>query len=175
MGGVGVLILVHQNIAEPVLPLFQHIVMRLKQRDAMHQQIAEIDGVQFQQPALIGGVKPPAPAVKGPILALGQARGRQAAVLPGVDQMRKLARGPAFFVQIFGQDQLFHQPDLVVGVQNGEAGFQMQLAIASPFIGTLVRHMEQTFGFAVSAMANKAILSGVEYLSAYAAALGGEQ
>lgn len=49
---------------------------------------------------------------------------------------------------------------------------QMQLAIASPFIGTLVRHMEQTFGFAVSAMANKAILSGVEYLSAYAAALG---
>lgn len=52
---------------------------------------------------------------------------------------------------------------------------QMQLAIASPFIGTLVRHMEQTFGFAVSAMANKAILSGVEYLSAYAAALGGEQ
>ncbi|POG23627.1 MSHA biogenesis protein MshI [Aeromonas bestiarum] len=52
---------------------------------------------------------------------------------------------------------------------------QMQLAIASSFIGTLVRHMEQTFGFAVSAMANKAILSGVEYLSAYAAALGGEQ
>ena len=49
---------------------------------------------------------------------------------------------------------------------------QMQLAIASSFIGTLVRHMEQTFGFAVSAMANKAILSGVEYLSAYAAAIG---
>ena len=49
---------------------------------------------------------------------------------------------------------------------------QMQLAIASPFIGTLVRHMEQTFGFAVSAMANKAVLAGVEYLSAYAAAIG---
>ncbi|ABO91899.1 MULTISPECIES: hypothetical protein [Aeromonas] len=49
---------------------------------------------------------------------------------------------------------------------------QMQLAIASSFIGTLVRHMEQTFGFAVSAMANKAVLAGVEYLSAYAAAIG---
>ncbi len=48
----------------------------------------------------------------------------------------------------------------------------MQLAIASSFIGTLVRHMEQTFGFAVSAMANKAVLAGVEYLSAYAAAIG---
>ncbi len=49
---------------------------------------------------------------------------------------------------------------------------QMQLAIASSFIGTLVRHMEQTFGMAVSAMANKAVLAGVEYLSAYAAAIG---
>ena len=35
------------------------------------------------------------------------------------------------------------------------------------------RHdIEQTFGFAVSAMANKAVLAGVEYLSAYAAAIG---
>lgn len=51
---------------------------------------------------------------------------------------------------------------------------QMQLAVASPFIGTLVRHMEQTFGFAVSAMANKAVLAGVEYLPAYAAAIGEE-
>ncbi len=49
---------------------------------------------------------------------------------------------------------------------------QMQLAVASPFIGTLVRHMEHTFGLAVSAMANKAVLAGVEYLSAYAAAIG---
>ncbi|RQM64182.1 MSHA biogenesis protein MshI [Aeromonas enteropelogenes] len=49
---------------------------------------------------------------------------------------------------------------------------QMQLAIATSFIGTLVRHMEQTFGMAVSAMANKAVLAGVEYLSAYAAAIG---
>ena len=49
---------------------------------------------------------------------------------------------------------------------------EMQLAIGSPFIGTLVRHLEQAFGFPVSAMANKAVLAGVEYLSAYGAALG---
>ncbi|MNP83822.1 hypothetical protein D3C76_1828790 [compost metagenome] len=48
----------------------------------------------------------------------------------------------------------------------------MQLAIGSPFIGTLVRHLEQAFGFPVSAMANKAVLAGVEYLCAYGAALG---
>lgn len=52
---------------------------------------------------------------------------------------------------------------------------QMQLAIGSPFIGTLVRYLEQTFGFPVSAMANKAVLAGVEYLSAYGAALGAER
>ena len=51
----------------------------------------------------------------------------------------------------------------------------MQLAIGSPFIGTLVRHLEQAFGFPVSAMANKAVLAGVEYLCAYGAALGGER
>lgn len=49
---------------------------------------------------------------------------------------------------------------------------QLQLAIASSAMGVLVRHLEQTFGFPVSAMANKAVLEGVEYLSAYGAALG---
>ena len=48
----------------------------------------------------------------------------------------------------------------------------MQLAIASSAIGLLVRHLEQVFGFPVSAMANKAVLAGVEYLCAYGAALG---
>lgn len=52
---------------------------------------------------------------------------------------------------------------------------QMQLAITSSFIGTLVRHLEQTFGFPVSAVANKAVLAGVEYLPAYAAALGRDE
>jgi MSHA biogenesis protein MshI len=49
---------------------------------------------------------------------------------------------------------------------------QLQLAIASSAIGLLVRHLEQVFGFPVSAMANKAVLAGVEYLCAYGAALG---
>jgi MSHA biogenesis protein MshI len=52
---------------------------------------------------------------------------------------------------------------------------QLQLAIASSAIGLLVRHLEHVFGFPVSAMANKAVLAGVEYLCAYGAALGGER
>lgn len=46
----------------------------------------------------------------------------------------------------------------------------LQLALSSPGLGALIRHLEQTFGFAVSAMANKAILSGIDYLPAYALA-----
>ena len=58
----------------------------------------------------------------------------------------------------------------------GESGARALLgAIASSAIGLLVRHLEQVFGFPVSAMANKAVLAGVEYLCAYGAALGGER
>lgn len=46
----------------------------------------------------------------------------------------------------------------------------LQLALTSPGLGALVGHLEQSFGFAVSAMANKAILSGIDYLPAYAVA-----
>ncbi|KUE80682.1 MSHA biogenesis protein MshI [Aeromonas schubertii] len=48
----------------------------------------------------------------------------------------------------------------------------LQLALTSPGLGALVGHLEQSFGFAVSAMANKAILNGIDYLPAYAVARG---
>ncbi|MDO2947638.1 MSHA biogenesis protein MshI [Aeromonas simiae] len=44
----------------------------------------------------------------------------------------------------------------------------MQVAISSPVLGDLVRHLEQAFSFTVSAMANPAILTGIDYLPAYA-------
>ena len=34
------------------------------------------------------------------------------------------SRRPAFFVDVFGADKLFQQADLVVSIQNGEAGLQ---------------------------------------------------
>lgn len=47
----------------------------------------------------------------------------------------------------------------------------LQLALASPGLGTLVAHLEQTFGMGVSVMANKAMVNGCEYLPAYGASL----
>ena len=57
LADVRVLILIHQNIAEPALILRQHVRMALEDRHAMQQQIAEIAGIQRAQPLLILGIK----------------------------------------------------------------------------------------------------------------------
>ena len=48
---------------------------------------------------------------------------RQGAVLPAIDQACKIARRPALGVDAFSFQDLFDQAQLIVGVQNGEAGF----------------------------------------------------
>ncbi len=50
--------------------------------------------------------------------------GRQPAVLPVVDDGFQRARGPALLVDVLGLDHLLDQPQLIVGVENGEVGFQ---------------------------------------------------
>ena len=72
LGDVGILILVHKNIAKSGAVLFQHILMRLEDMDHMQQQIAEIDGVQLAQPGLIGRIKLQPAVVIGPRFARGQ-------------------------------------------------------------------------------------------------------
>ncbi len=122
---VGVLILVHQHVAETVLVLRQHVRLFLKQPDVFQQQIAEIDGVQRLQPRLIGGVEFLAASIgEHRAVTRGNFIGREAAVLPAVDDPGQHPRGPALVVDVGGTQNLLHQPDLVVGVQNGEIGFQ---------------------------------------------------
>jgi hypothetical protein len=76
----------------------------------VEQQIAEIDGVERLQPRLVFGVERRALAVgERAASASGPCRG-QAAVLPAVDHGGQLPRGPAFFVDAGGVDQLLHQP-----------------------------------------------------------------
>ena len=133
LGDVGILIFVDEDIAEAVLPLPQNVGMGLKQRHAMQQQIAEIDGVQRQQAVLIGAIQLDALAVKARPFGPADLVGRQRTVLPAVDQPGQLPRRPPFLVDIRGRDQLLQQPDLVVGIQNGEIGLQMQIARADQF------------------------------------------
>ncbi len=121
---VGVLILVYQDIPEPAPVLRQHVLVRLEDRDHVQQQIAEIAGVQIAQAALVGGIQRHALAVERTRIGHRHLVRGQRAVLPAVDDPRQHPRGPAFVVDVVGTQHLLHQPDLVVGIQDGEVRLQ---------------------------------------------------
>ena len=121
---IGVLILVHQDIAEPALVLRQNVAMRLEDRDDMQQKVAEIDRVQGFQTFLIRLVQLGAAIVERRCLSGRNLFRRPGAVLPVVDQSGQHSRRPALFVDVFRHDQLFQQPDLIVGVEDGEVRLQ---------------------------------------------------
>ena len=50
--------------------------------------------------------------------------GAEPLVLPAVDHLRERARRPALVVESLGLDELAQQADLVVGVEDGEVGFE---------------------------------------------------
>ena len=120
LGDVRILVFVHKDVAEPALVLLKDVVMRLEDGDHVQEQVAEIAGVEGFQALLVGGVKLHAAVVERPRLARRNLFRGPGAVLPLVDHGRQRAGGPAFFVDILGDDDLLHQPDLVVRVQNGE-------------------------------------------------------
>ena len=99
--------------------------MLLQNRQNMQQQVPEITGINRAQPGLIGGIEL-LPLAIGIAFALARAdilRG-PALILPLVDQAAQLPRGPALLVNPFGLNQLLHQPQLIVGVEDGEIGLQ---------------------------------------------------
>ena len=55
---------------------------------------------------------------------MGTCSGREAAVLPAVDQHGEDAAGPALLVDVLGRQELLEQPNLIVDVENGEIGLE---------------------------------------------------
>ena len=129
---LGILIFVHQQIAQAVLVLGQDFRIGFEDGQHMQQQIAEIRGVQGLQAFLIDLVKRrcfaprkvTATATRAASVDLDHFVGGQSAVFPVADDGGGQARGPAFFVNPGGAQQLFQQPDLVVAIEDGEVGFQ---------------------------------------------------
>ena len=124
LGDVGVLVLVDEDVAEPALVLGEDVRVVLQDRDDVQQQVAEVAGVQRLQPLLVLGVELRAAVVEGARLRRGHPLGRQRAVLPAVDQAGEQPRRPALLVDVRGQDDLAQEPDLVVGVEDGEVRLQ---------------------------------------------------
>ncbi len=129
---VGVLVLVDQHVAEALVVVGEHVRMLAKDLQRLEDEVAEIGGVERLQPLLVGGVElPPAAVGKGVGVGFRHVLRRKPAVLPGVDPARELARRPALLVDALGLDDLLHQADLVVGVEDGEAGLEAgQLGVA---------------------------------------------
>ena len=122
---IGVLVLVDQNVTEAVLVIGQHLGVGGEQRKVMQQQIAEVAGVERQQPRLILAVDIEHLAARE-IAGVGRADlvGDQPPVLEPLDHRQHGARRPALVVDIGRRHQLFHEPRLVVGVEDGEIGLE---------------------------------------------------
>ena len=122
---VGVLILVDQDEAEPLVIVSEYVRVLAQQRHRLEQQVAEVDGVQNLEARLIGGVElAPATVDIGACLALGDLGRPQTLVLPAIESGGELAGRPALLVDAVGLDQLLDQAQLVVGVENGEVALQ---------------------------------------------------
>ena len=107
--------------------------MGFEDAQRVEQQVAEIRRVERFEPLLIEAVKRAALAEGiGPAFGLRHVVGREPAILPAVDEGGERARGPAFLVDILRRDDLLHQAQLVVGVEDGEIGFEPgQLGMAA--------------------------------------------
>ena len=118
---VGVLILVHQQIAEALLVVGEHVGMLGEEGQVVQQEIAEIDGVHGAEPLLIGLVQ----SRRTPVRVIGAVRTRylvdgQPPVLPTLDDDRESACRPSLLVDVRRPDDLLQQANLVVGVEDGE-------------------------------------------------------
>ncbi len=125
MGDVRVLVLVHQDVAEPALIVGQHVRVLLEKFQAQQQQVTEIDGVQRPQPLLVGAVKRHQAAIRR-LRAFGGRNilRRQAPILPALDRGHQHPGRPAARIEPGRLDHLLQQALLVVGIQDGEAVFQ---------------------------------------------------
>ena len=134
---VGVLVLVHQQVAEALLVVGEHVGVRGEEGQVVQQQVAEIDGVHGPQPLLIGGVEGRRAAVG----VVGAVRARhlvdgEAPVLPALDDDGEGARRPALLVDVGRLDDLLEQANLVVGVEDGEVGLEArELGVAAQDAG----------------------------------------
>ncbi len=122
---IGILVFVDQDVAELLLVLRQDRRLGGEERQVVQQQIAEIAGVQRGQTLLIGAVELEGHAL-GIIALLARPHlvGRQAAILPALDHAQHGAGRPFLLVDILGDQKLLQQPDLVVGIEDGEIGLE---------------------------------------------------
>ena len=140
LGAVGVLIFIHHHIFETALIIGLHIGVLAENGQHVQQQVAEIAGVERLQPFLVTRIHGSTTAVRaigiGETLAARHIGGELPLVLPSVDQAGELLGRPAFVVDAGFGHHLLQQPQLIIGVENGELRVQPhQFGMATQHLG----------------------------------------
>ena len=123
LGVVGVLILVHHDVAEFVLVVVQHVGVLLEEGHGVDDDVVEVHGVGFLEPLFVEDVglgdliQPEIPARRPGVLV-----GVYEAVLGAADGRQNGLVRQQLVVDFQLLLHLFHQPPLVVGVVDGEVG-----------------------------------------------------
>lgn len=90
--------------------------------------------------------------------------------------MNGIGRGESWPTEKFDELTLQIQRSLdylAAQLKLGDAA-QLYVAVSSPLLGSLVSHLTENFSFPVTAMANGAVVVGLEYLPPYALLQGAE-
>ena len=140
LGAVGVLIFIDHHIFEAALIIGLHIGVLAEDGQHVQQQIAEIAGVQRLQPFLVTRIHGSTAAVRtigiGETLAARHIGGELALVLPAVDQAGELLWRPPLVVDAGFGHHLLQQPQLVIGIKDGELRVQAhQFGMAAQHLG----------------------------------------
>ena len=121
LGYVGVLILIHQNIAELLLVMAQHLRKIPKQHQTQQNHIPKIQRIQALHAGLIILIKAQSAAAQlFFMLTNGDIGGQPAPIFPALNHAADDAGGTGFFVQPVIFQKALDNPQLVIGIQNGE-------------------------------------------------------
>lgn len=124
LAGVGVLVFVHQQVADLVLPFFQDVVMFLEQFYRQQDQVVEVHRVERLERALVVGVDDGGGLFLG-VACVFQGFGRQdQVVFPGADHVLDLV--DAVVARVFLLHDVGHQGFDVGLVEDREARFIAQ-------------------------------------------------
>ena len=132
---VGVLVLVHQHVAELPLVVLQHLRAGAQQRHRVEDEVVEVQGVGRPELGLIPGVDLgdagvlPVPL---PVLAPGEVLRRLIAVLGPADDAQHLPGSKGLLVQVQLPDAVPHHPLGVVRIVDGEVLLEAQVLDVPP-------------------------------------------
>ncbi|OPZ64437.1 MAG: hypothetical protein BWY83_03190 [bacterium ADurb.Bin478] len=121
LGVIGILILIHHQVAKPVLIILFHQRKQLEQLDGLDQQIVEIHGIQFRQAAIIGSVNFRDERILFVIHGLVHFVGTNEIVFRHADLVADLARRQLLHRQIHIQQNAFEQGLLILFVIDGKS------------------------------------------------------